>query len=456
MPIELPERASLEYLRKLAKERLRALRATEPSAQLAQAQLAIAREYGAISWRALKAEIDRRTSPELHAFFDACRTGNVNKLRTLLEFHPSFAHERHRGGATGLHVAAQHPLALRVLLEHGANVNARDIGDNALALHFAAGGAPFESVEVLIHAGSDVHGFEDVHRLDVIGWATVFAKARADVVQLLLERGARHHIFSTIALGDLDALQRVVEHDPHAIARRLSRTEGEQTALHYVIAPPDGLVGGLFRTGAHYQTLELLLELGADVDAEDAKGRTPLAVAMLRGDQRAMELLQAAGAAPPAVDQTPARELLAKLAPTIGRLTPMLGVDDIERALAWYQAIGFEVTASHGEEGKIDWASIAFGEAAIMFVPSNELWRADTKGVDLWIIVSDLDALYERLKQQQLARAGRVLGGETTEVPEVRFRQDLYTAFYGQREFCIVDPNGVELNFYQPLSDTGS
>jgi hypothetical protein len=36
-------------------------------------------------------------------------------------------------------------------------------------------------------------------------------------------------------------------------------------------------------------------------------------------------------------------------------------------------------------------------------------------------------------------------------VPEVRFKPDLYTAFYGQREFSILDPNGIELSFYQPV-----
>ena len=57
---ELPERASLEYLKKRAKERLLELRREDPRAQLAAAQLAIARDYGFPSWRALKAEIDRR------------------------------------------------------------------------------------------------------------------------------------------------------------------------------------------------------------------------------------------------------------------------------------------------------------------------------------------------------------------------------------------------------------
>jgi hypothetical protein len=56
----LPERASFEYLKKLAKNRLDELRQLDPDAKLAAAQLAAAREHGFSSWRALKAEIDRR------------------------------------------------------------------------------------------------------------------------------------------------------------------------------------------------------------------------------------------------------------------------------------------------------------------------------------------------------------------------------------------------------------
>jgi len=55
---KLPERPSLEYLRKLAKTRLQELRRADPEAKLADALLQIAREYGFPSWRALKARID--------------------------------------------------------------------------------------------------------------------------------------------------------------------------------------------------------------------------------------------------------------------------------------------------------------------------------------------------------------------------------------------------------------
>ena len=57
---DLPAQPNLEYLRKIAKQRLRAMRRIAPSAKLADAQFQIAREHGFASWRALKAEVDRQ------------------------------------------------------------------------------------------------------------------------------------------------------------------------------------------------------------------------------------------------------------------------------------------------------------------------------------------------------------------------------------------------------------
>ena len=59
---KLPERASLEYLKKLAKNRLPELLRTNPDAKLATAQLHLAREYGFPSWRALKAQLEGRAA----------------------------------------------------------------------------------------------------------------------------------------------------------------------------------------------------------------------------------------------------------------------------------------------------------------------------------------------------------------------------------------------------------
>jgi len=61
-PRDLPATANLEHLKKQAKARLRTLRAQAPQARLADAQLAIARDYGFASWRALKASVEH-TAP---------------------------------------------------------------------------------------------------------------------------------------------------------------------------------------------------------------------------------------------------------------------------------------------------------------------------------------------------------------------------------------------------------
>ena len=60
---ELPAEPNLEHLKKAAKLRLRAMRTAAPSTKLTDVQFLIAREYGFASWRALKAEIDRRRTP---------------------------------------------------------------------------------------------------------------------------------------------------------------------------------------------------------------------------------------------------------------------------------------------------------------------------------------------------------------------------------------------------------
>ena len=56
----LPAQPSLEHLRKEAKQRLAKLRNLAQSAQLGEAQLLVAREYGFPSWSVLKAEVERR------------------------------------------------------------------------------------------------------------------------------------------------------------------------------------------------------------------------------------------------------------------------------------------------------------------------------------------------------------------------------------------------------------
>src|SRR5215510_6823550 len=90
---KLPDHPSLAYLRKLAKQRLRELQVDKPGARLSEAQLAVAREHGFPSWRALKAEVERRSSAAgAEAFFSGCAAGDATALCALLNSEPGLVH----------------------------------------------------------------------------------------------------------------------------------------------------------------------------------------------------------------------------------------------------------------------------------------------------------------------------------------------------------------------------
>ena len=62
MSRDLPPRPNLDHLKKQAKELLQTLKQQDSDAQLADAQHALAREYGFASWPRLKAHIDSETA----------------------------------------------------------------------------------------------------------------------------------------------------------------------------------------------------------------------------------------------------------------------------------------------------------------------------------------------------------------------------------------------------------
>lgn len=360
-------------------------------------------------------------------FRQACTAGDVAALRALLKNDPSLARER-----TALHAAVRHPEALRVLLEHGADPNARDEGDNATPLHFAAANGSLESVRVLLDAGADPQGEGDLHNGDVIGWAS--REGNEAVIALLLARGARHHIFSAMAMNDLALVRKVVEETPQALARRRSRFEQNQTALHTAVAPPDGLAGK-----SNLAMLQLLIDLGADIEATDDQGRTPLASAMLHGNRDAMRILKAAGAKEPA-PPVPTSSF-ERAGESIQKLSVLLMSNDMSATERFYTSIGFDVIGRHGEGDYVGFLLFSFGNAEVAFQHGDPT----TSRPRLWFELTGIDELYQLLKQRALA----VMSG-TSDQPEVRFWEDLYAPFYGGRQFSIYDNNGVALIFYEP------
>jgi hypothetical protein len=336
---------------------------------------------------------------------------------------------------------------VRLLLEHGANPNAREAGDNTYPLHWAAANGHHETVRTLLDAGTDVHGVGDVHELDVIGWAAVYREpgddptqmdsARLGVLSLLVERGAHHHIFSAIAVGDLELIQKLVEQDPGVLDRRRSRFEHGQTPLHFAMSRK------------RYDIIDLLIELGADIEAVDLRGQTALAVAMLHGDREAMRRLHAAGAKQPATiaasDFTTAMRTMAE---SVAKGVPMIYVPDVARALDWYASIGFKEIARYEDDGLVNFGMVSYGKAELML---NMHGKPGPHDVSLWFYTDQIDGLYRALKARQLDAARRALAGEPGESRGLEFEQDIEDMFYGARQFCIRDLNGYQLYFIQPV-----
>lgn len=374
-------------------------------------------------------------------FFQACAAGDVAALTACLADDPTLVALRDAGGRTGLHHAHRHSDAVRVLLASGADPNARESGDNVTPLHLAAANGALDSVRLLLDAGADVHGTGDVHHGDVIGWAA--SSGNAEVIALLVERGARHHIFSAMALRDADLVRRVVADDSDALARRRSTFENEQTPVHAAFAAPDGV--GLLAGSPDYDMLALLIELGADVNATDGRGRTPLDVALLRGDVSAMQRLIAAGAR---ATESPERDDVASdlstLASAVRSGEPMFSVRDARKTVAWYEAIGFRLVDAYEDEGALTFARLEYGACRFGLTPGAHV----SAHVSLWVLTADVEAMYALVKARQRRAARAALAGDASGL-QWPFDEDLYSPFYGGRQFSVRDPNGLSVVFYQ-------
>ena len=275
----LPDAPSLEWLRKQAKRRLAELRETTPDARLADAQLDVARQHGFRSWRSLRAHVDQRSVEG--RLVDAARTGDVARLAALLDAEPARLHTRVPPYAwTLLHVAAHagQLAAVDLLLRRGLDPNLRERGDETYAMHWAAAAGQVDVVRRLADAGGDVVGHGDDHELEVIGWATCWDgcddAAHRAVAELLVARGARHHVFSAIALDMADEVRRIVAADGAALERRMSRNESHQRPLHFAVRRNRATM------------VALLLELGADPRGTDGAGMSASAYAASPGVDR--------------------------------------------------------------------------------------------------------------------------------------------------------------------------
>ena len=164
----LPDRASLEQLRKQAKEHLDTLRAADPSARLAAAQHALAREYGFESWPKLVHHVEsmqperRMRQPaelksdrklmwsagrgtDVWALFQACIAGDLQAVKALIAKEPSLA-RAHYDYRKPLYFAVRENRVdvARFLLEHDHNPMDLWVDDDPLEIARDRGYAEME------------------------------------------------------------------------------------------------------------------------------------------------------------------------------------------------------------------------------------------------------------------------------------------------------------------------
>lgn len=343
----LSNESSLDNLKREAKRWLHALRDNDVAARerlqravptandqptLRDVQHALAREHGFDGWVALTREVERirvqrnATKPdvavddssvevdaELQAYLLAANKGDVNAVRAMLAVRPDLLNKRgllpgHTGKRTALHHAlgSPHKVAMvQALLEHGADPNIRDDGDNAFPLHFVAETRDLEIVRLLLDHGADTDGEGDYHELGVMGWATVFGNDNFDVARELLNRGAVHTLPSAVAMGNVPEIRNLLMQYPDRLHMKLDSANRYRTLLHLAVLKnqPDAL--------------DELIASGIDVEAEDISDLTALDQAALDGKREFAERLIQAGA----VVRLPAAIALER-------------ADDVERILA--------------------------------------------------------------------------------------------------------------------------
>lgn len=273
----LPDRPSLEHLRKEAKQLLRASREKDPTRQLADAQYEIAQRYGFPTWTALKEHVAERNADAdpMPALLAAVRASDADGVRRVLRRNGALRGSRLDAGigdfgATLMITAAERAdvAVIDALLERGASLDARsdwwagsfgvlDLCTPAIATDLISRGATLDanaaarlgmldalsalidadpsrvharagdgqtplhvasSVEIarlLVERGADVDALDVDHESTP---AQYRVREHPDVARFLIERGARGDVLLYAALGDLDRVRAALDANPSHVA----------------------------------------------------------------------------------------------------------------------------------------------------------------------------------------------------------------------------------------------
>lgn len=254
MTRRLPDRPDFDHLKKQAKQLLRGLASRDPQAleryratlsrpapaepKLADAQHALAVEYGFTSWPKLKAHVEEigTSADPVAALVAAIKANDPAAARRVLHDHPE------------LKARLDEPLP------------GFSFGATPLLAALPSGNR--EMVALLLEAGADIN--QRSH-----WWAGSFGVLDDDhgLTPYLIERGARVDVHAAARLGMMDRLAELIAADPGLVH---ARGGDGQTPLHF--APTIDVAA-------------FLLDKGADIDARDVDHESTPAQYMVRSRQ---------------------------------------------------------------------------------------------------------------------------------------------------------------------------
>jgi ankyrin repeat protein len=219
---------------------------------------------------------------------NAAQWGDVAKLRALLKQDPDLVSSRMSEGQTPLHWAARngHKEAVELLLAYKADVNAKGSA-GMTALQFAARNGDIEMAKLLLLKNADVNSYWGT---DVGAPALVLAAANGhkDMVALLLAHNADVNatnyavtpLLNAVWFGQKADMAELLL-DNKAEVNNARGSSEKSTPLHIAAQTGDT------------DLVRLLVARGADLNAKDIYGRTPLDVAEQYGNKEAATLLSA-------------------------------------------------------------------------------------------------------------------------------------------------------------------
>jgi ankyrin repeat protein len=216
----------------------------------------------------------------------------ARRIESLVKEHPELINAPVKDGMAEMHWLAirGRKAAIEVLLKNRADVNVRTFDDDETPLHYAVGNGHKDIVALLLANGADVNAAQRANK-----WTPLIQAVNArevEIAEFLISHGAdvnRRDFMNYTALhwaidrGPLDTVRSSMINLLISKGADIKGSGKDYTPLHKAVM-------------MDIESTKLLLDLGANVNARDGAGTTPLHKAAEHGDKAIVELLIERGA----------------------------------------------------------------------------------------------------------------------------------------------------------------